>query len=313
MITGLHQNARWAVGAWSKSNAQNRISYSGTATMVEGGPNVLQGTWIPKVGSGTKQGPSTARASMVRRGRFRSLGSFDAMDQTLFIEGYKLGMRSRPFPNIILPSIPFDEPRWLSAAKKAFRHRLPLIIRASAEPQDLPPPPSPDPDAAAFLVQDEPENGSEGDVQLLKVYPKLKHPLDHCLDIFFQNTSETDIFVVHDRTLVAAINEEHPLHLDLKEKVPRGSVNGDNQPIWNDASSSVPSIGPSSLFDVISEPSTGITTMPSTAHSSPYAYLPDDRRPESVSVGDDEIEDKPRFSKRRGEGGDRSSGNCVVQ
>jgi hypothetical protein len=88
LVTAIHRSHDWALGAWSKLPGSVTFSYVRNSS---GG----QGRWHPSTPTGVKDGPVNYRVSHppIHPLPDRQLG-----DQTLFIEGYRIGHRARHKP-----------------------------------------------------------------------------------------------------------------------------------------------------------------------------------------------------------------------
>ncbi|KAH8823288.1 hypothetical protein DL96DRAFT_1819023 [Flagelloscypha sp. PMI_526] len=113
--------------------------------------------------------------------------------QTLFIHGYVIGVRGTR-PETLEPSkvYPLRYKSWRDFLRQIFSYGIPAILRAAAEPRDLPPPPPPPPPPLAPTVSAEESSGGEG----LLIADTNELGPDRQID------SSLDIIVVHDTAIV---------------------------------------------------------------------------------------------------------------
>ncbi|KAH8806719.1 hypothetical protein DL96DRAFT_1630527 [Flagelloscypha sp. PMI_526] len=205
-VTGVVQNSRWALGAWSSLGTPIEVSYSGLATTGDGRFLDIAGHWAPPGRRDVRQGPTSTRGAP--RPKLRQQKDSEILlaplTQTLFVRGYVVGVRDTR-PESLEPSKVYPLPYkwWRDFLRKIFAYGIPPILRAAAEHRDLPPPPPP-PTAPAVRVE-----GNSHDIGSMMAEPsellprrQLCHPADDLIDNMFKMDPTLDIIVLHDDTLV---------------------------------------------------------------------------------------------------------------
>ncbi|KAH8801828.1 hypothetical protein DL96DRAFT_786008 [Flagelloscypha sp. PMI_526] len=205
-VTSVVQNSHWALGAWSSPGKPIEVSYSGSATTGDGKFLNISGCWAPPGRRDVMQGPAVERGDP--RPRLRTYGDSEnllaPLTQTLFVRGYVIGARDTR-PETLEPSkvYPIIYNSWGEFLRKIFSYGIPAILRAAAEPKDLPPPPPP-PTAPAVAVDESSSGEDSVELETRELSPprQLRHPADDIMDTMFKIDPSLGIIVLHDDIVV---------------------------------------------------------------------------------------------------------------
>ncbi|KAH8809699.1 hypothetical protein DL96DRAFT_1821936 [Flagelloscypha sp. PMI_526] len=213
-VTGVHQNSSWALGAWKNENAHSVVTYSGSATHSFGSITSLSGTWNPSFTHNTKQGPRRATMDCPPRlqshQRISTIFSDRCSAQTLFLRGYIIGRRTHDLE----PSRVYPQPPWLKNVLKLISLGIPPVLRAAAEPRDLPPPPPP-PTAPAISASYVFEDEESSDLVHEFGFGRLpRHPAEDAIDVILEALPGSELIIIHDDDVAHLVNHSRTLDLD---------------------------------------------------------------------------------------------------
>ncbi|KAH8796001.1 hypothetical protein DL96DRAFT_1644786 [Flagelloscypha sp. PMI_526] len=202
------------MGAWSNENANSLVTYSGTVIRSFGNITSLSGTWDPSLNHNTKQGPRNVTMDCPPRlqshKRISNIFSDRCSTQTLFVRGYTIGRRTRD----LHPSHVYPQPTWLQNILKLISLGIPPVLRAAAEPRDLPPPPPPS-TALAISVSSPSEGEEPRDlVHELAGGQLPHHPAEDAIDIILKALPGSEVIIVHDDDIAHLIDHSRTLDLD---------------------------------------------------------------------------------------------------
>ncbi|KAH8826199.1 hypothetical protein DL96DRAFT_1276456 [Flagelloscypha sp. PMI_526] len=190
LVTGIHRNSDWSLGAWTGAIAQRSLSYTrhtaDTATI----------GWNPNPAPGTRDGPAP-RTQLY--GPLHDLPNKNLGMESLFLEGFRISRRDRRHQDL-RTGIRVDASStsqagwwdWLLGSKG--------VHSSSNEPQgptppttSLPPPPPPAGHSSA---------NSGNNIQIVGDISLPRHPLDDFIDLLFSVLPNIQTTIVHDSDLL---------------------------------------------------------------------------------------------------------------
>ncbi|KAH8823084.1 hypothetical protein DL96DRAFT_261888 [Flagelloscypha sp. PMI_526] len=190
LVTGLHRNSAWAVGAWRHTGEKYILSHTTHKPGQSDGAEICG--WHPTGSDSVREGPSTQS----------SVPENEDVNQTLFIEGYRIRRRGR------LETIPSQDGQvqiispptgWLEWLGEFFGFGGQENGDKSPDPPGYPPPPS----MSTTRPLGSAENNLSQGISLTPIHSEHfpRHPLDDLTDDIFELLPEAQTVIVHDQDM----------------------------------------------------------------------------------------------------------------
>ncbi|KAH8823090.1 hypothetical protein DL96DRAFT_1683274 [Flagelloscypha sp. PMI_526] len=199
LVTGIHRNHDWSLGAWTRTSCHHTLSF---AALKDVGSNIeIADGWNPRSAPGVRNGPTSQAPSYTP---IYDLSQHGVGSQALFIEGFRIRCHPGKLENLTSRNGQTETTSFQSSWSDIFSNVLSFGSTGGAgSPSDLPGYPS---------SPSSPSSGNTGGTNhanLWNTSVKLagnsqfpRHPLDDLADEVFEVFPNAQTFILHDEDWV---------------------------------------------------------------------------------------------------------------